>query len=172
MSFVGGKLKLKGGVDPTQLKGGVKKKKKKAAADALAVVPADGAAAGGEGGDPQAAQGSKDGVPLDPAAVQDRRTEAEKKVGGRGLQGNAGVAAGQVAQRLRLLWAPPCRLARLRRWPAGRTTHCPAADLAPACPPACPLPPAAPRRRPTSSSTRSSGRARRRPSRTATASRS
>ena len=55
-TFVGGKLKLKGGVDPSQLKGGVKKKKKKAAAaDALAVVPADGdAAAGGAGGDQQA----------------------------------------------------------------------------------------------------------------------
>lgn len=55
-TFVGGKLKLKGGIDPSQLKGGVKKKKKKAAAaDALAVVPADGeAAAGGAGGDQQA----------------------------------------------------------------------------------------------------------------------
>lgn len=60
-TFVGGKLKLKGGIDPSQLKGGVKKKKKKAAAaDALAVVPADGdaAAAGGSGGDQQAQVGS------------------------------------------------------------------------------------------------------------------
>lgn len=64
-TFVGGKLKLKGGVDPTQLKGGVKKKKKKKdkrkeEEEALAVVPADGgaegateAAAAGEGGDQQ-----------------------------------------------------------------------------------------------------------------------
>ena len=53
MSFVGGKLKLKGGVDPASLKGGVKKKKKskkECGGDALAVVPADG----GEGGDAQA----------------------------------------------------------------------------------------------------------------------
>lgn len=60
-TFVGGKLKLKGGVDPSQLKGGVKKKKKKAAAaaDALAVVPADGdQPAGGEGGDPQQVSGA------------------------------------------------------------------------------------------------------------------
>lgn len=65
-TFVGGKLKLKGGVDPTQLKGGVKKKKKKskekAAAEetALAVVPADGSeapASGGEGGDQQQVRG-------------------------------------------------------------------------------------------------------------------
>ena len=43
-TFVGGKLKLKGGVDPTQLnKAGVKKKKKRAAAaDAQAIVPVDG----------------------------------------------------------------------------------------------------------------------------------
>ncbi|PRW55967.1 Conserved alpha-helical (ISS) [Chlorella sorokiniana] len=83
-TFVGGKLKLKGGVDPSQLKGGVKKKKKKAAADALAVVPADGEpAAGGAGGDQQAQTGvvkaTKEGVVLDPSAVADRRTEAEKK---------------------------------------------------------------------------------------------
>lgn len=60
MSFVGGKLKLKGGIDPSQLKGGVKKKKKKAAAaDALAVVPADGEAAdGGAGGDQQTQVGA------------------------------------------------------------------------------------------------------------------
>ncbi|EFN58485.1 expressed protein [Chlorella variabilis] len=90
-TFVGGKLKLKGGVDVSQLKGGVKKKKKKsaAAADAQAIVPADGdqqaqqdaATAGGEGGDQQQHQGkvTKDGVVLDPSAVVDRRTEAEKK---------------------------------------------------------------------------------------------
>jgi hypothetical protein len=54
-TFVGGKLKLKGGVDPTQLnKAGVKKKKKRAAAaaaaaDAQAIVPVDG----GDGGDQQ-----------------------------------------------------------------------------------------------------------------------
>ncbi|KAL4457879.1 hypothetical protein ABPG75_012744 [Micractinium tetrahymenae] len=101
-TFVGGKLKLKGGVDPTQLKGGIKKKKKKdkQKEEALAVVPADGgaeqateAAAGGEGGDQQQQQdapgGSKlppgavkvtrEGIVLDPSAVEDRRTEAEKK---------------------------------------------------------------------------------------------
>jgi hypothetical protein len=54
-TFVGGKLKLKGGVDPTQLNNaGVKKKKKRAAAaaaaaDAQAIVPVDG----GDGGDQQ-----------------------------------------------------------------------------------------------------------------------
>ncbi|KAI3436809.1 hypothetical protein D9Q98_006219 [Chlorella vulgaris] len=87
-TFVGGKLKLKGGVDVSKLKGGgVKKRKKKAAADAQALVPVDGdeqqgtdgAAAGGEGDKQAAQQSSRDGVVLDPAAVTDRRTEAEKK---------------------------------------------------------------------------------------------
>lgn len=103
-TFVGGKLKLKGGVDPTQLKGGVKKKKKKKdkrkeEEEALAVVPADGgaegateAAAAGEGGDqqqqdapggsklpPGAVKVTREGVVLDPSAVEDRRTEAEKR---------------------------------------------------------------------------------------------
>lgn len=67
-TFVGGKLKLKGGLDPKQLKGGVKKKKKdkRKEEDALAVVPADGgaegateAAAAGEGGDQQQQVGAQ-----------------------------------------------------------------------------------------------------------------
>ncbi|KAL4424981.1 hypothetical protein ABPG77_002866 [Micractinium sp. CCAP 211/92] len=101
-TFVGGKLKLKGGLDPKQLKGGVKKKKKKdkrKEEDALAVVPADGgaegateAAAAGEGGDqqqqdspggsklpPGAVKVTREGIVLDPNAVEDRRTEAEKR---------------------------------------------------------------------------------------------
>lgn len=90
-TFVGGKLKLKGGLDPSQLKGGVKKKKKsskgKEAAEGteLALVPADG----GKGGDqqqqadpshpPGVVAVTKDGMVLDPNAVVDKRTEAEKK---------------------------------------------------------------------------------------------
>lgn len=92
MSFVGGKLKLKGGVDLSQLKGGVKKKKKKAksspaAAQEQALVVAEGGEGeeqaqqqDGEGGDLAAQAGqTTEGVPLDPAAVKDRRTAAEKK---------------------------------------------------------------------------------------------
>ncbi|PSC71518.1 Conserved alpha-helical (ISS) [Micractinium conductrix] len=106
MSFVGGKLKLKGGVDPSQLKGGVKKRKKSKSkgkeeaaggGNELAVVPTDGgdAPVGGEGGDaqqqagtsaaggaalpPGAVEVTREGVVLDPSLVEDRRTEAEKK---------------------------------------------------------------------------------------------
>lgn len=93
MSFVGGKLKLKGGVDVSQLKGGVKKKKKKAksspaAGQEQAIVAVEGGEGeqqaqqqqGGEGGDQAAQVGrSSEGVALDPEAVKDRRTAAEKK---------------------------------------------------------------------------------------------
>jgi len=93
MSFVGGKLKLKGS-DP--LRGGVKKKKRKGAPEALALVPAaEGddpaaaaaavAAAGGSGGatgddDAEERRKLREGAPV---AAQgegaDRRTEAERR---------------------------------------------------------------------------------------------
>jgi protein FAM32A len=85
MSFVGGKLKLKGG-DPK----GISKKKKKKSTDAAALALAtagsgDAAAAAAEGG--AAAGGSKaepvktkDGYILPaPSANEDRRTEAQKR---------------------------------------------------------------------------------------------
>lgn len=77
MSFVGGKLNLKGGA-PLKPAGGVKKKKKKAASDA------DAGGAAGDGGN--AASGSakpasklEGYVPPAPAEGEDRRTEAQKK---------------------------------------------------------------------------------------------
>lgn len=78
MSFVGGKLKLKGG-DP--LKGGVKKKKKKPSNAELALANAED---GGEGEDKAATAAeptkTRDGYILPtPAATADRRTEAEKR---------------------------------------------------------------------------------------------
>eukprot|EP00878_Enallax_costatus_P000817 GHUV01000942.1.p1 GENE.GHUV01000942.1~~GHUV01000942.1.p1 ORF type:complete len:126 (+),score=45.09 GHUV01000942.1:257-634(+) len=78
MSFVGGKLKLKGG-DP--LKGGVKKKKKKSSNAELALANTE---VGGEGEDKATTAAepikTKDGYILPvPAAATDRRTEAEKR---------------------------------------------------------------------------------------------
>uniref|UniRef100_A0A383WNC7 ADP,ATP carrier protein n=1 Tax=Tetradesmus obliquus TaxID=3088 RepID=A0A383WNC7_TETOB len=82
MSFVGGKLKLKGG-EP--LKGSVKKKKKKSSGSELALASSlqeqDPAGADGEG-KAKAAEPikTKDGFILpDPPKEADRRTEAEKK---------------------------------------------------------------------------------------------
>lgn len=77
MSFVGGKLKLKGG----EPKGGVKKKKKKSSNAELALANAE---ADGET-DEKATKAAepvktKDGFILPtPAATADRRTEAEKR---------------------------------------------------------------------------------------------
>lgn len=90
MSFVGGKLKLKGG-EP--LKGGVKKKKKHSGAgDALALVSAPSAetlpddvfngeaAASGSGAGSGSVKARLEGQALAaPAEDEDRRTEAEKK---------------------------------------------------------------------------------------------
>ena len=81
MSFVGGKLKLKGGVDVSQLKGGVRKKKKKQSQE-LAVVDGGGeaAAAGGEGEAPKEQASTLEGKPVQANPAEDKRTEAEKKL--------------------------------------------------------------------------------------------
>ena len=79
MSFVGGKLKLKGGADVS----GVKKKKKKkqpteiiaSEADVAKKIVADSAAAAQEGAPPS----SEEGDPSSAPAGEDRRTEAEKR---------------------------------------------------------------------------------------------
>jgi protein FAM32A len=86
MSFVGGKLKLKGG---DSVKGGVKKKNKKSTGSeaALALTTAgsgDAGAAAGEGSTQAAKAGTpvktKDGYILPaPTAAEDRRTEAQKR---------------------------------------------------------------------------------------------
>lgn len=70
MSFVGGKLKLKGGADLP----GVKKKKKKRDKDTQQVVEA---ALGGEAAE-EAPPAAADGAPA-PPPPEDRRTEAEKR---------------------------------------------------------------------------------------------
>lgn len=77
MSFMGGKLKLKGG---DSVKGGVKKKKKKPSNTELALANADA----GEGGEKATTAAepikTKDGYILPtPASTADRRTEAEKR---------------------------------------------------------------------------------------------
>jgi len=77
MSFVGGKLKLKGGVDIVG-KSCTKKKKKKTAAQQHLDRTEAGTSQRSTGGE-DAAQGSAGAVgPLNPP-VEDRRTEAEKK---------------------------------------------------------------------------------------------
>jgi protein FAM32A len=86
MSFVGGKLKLKGG-EP--VKGGVKKKKKKSSTGggeaagelALATTAAgDGSGSGGAAATSAAVANTSDGYVLPPpAASADRRTEAQKR---------------------------------------------------------------------------------------------
>ena len=75
MSFVGGKLSLKGG-EPLKSAGGVKKKKKKSKPPADEGGGGDGK--GGEGG--SGAKASLAGTPLAPPAEgEDRRTEAQKR---------------------------------------------------------------------------------------------
>jgi protein FAM32A len=82
MSFVGGKLKLKGG-EPLK---GVKKKKKEKREDALALTDAadGGGDADADGGGPPAdrpASGSalREGYAIERRAGEDRRTEAERR---------------------------------------------------------------------------------------------
>lgn len=80
MSFVGGKLKLKGG-EPLATAGGVAKKKKKSKSKEEAGGQVVAAVAEGEGGEAKAApKKTLDGYILPPrSADEDRRTEAEKR---------------------------------------------------------------------------------------------
>ncbi|GLC41597.1 hypothetical protein PLESTB_000698200 [Pleodorina starrii] len=81
MSFVGGKLKLKGG-EPLKTGGGVKKKKKKQEEKALAAAsgaPAQEPAQAERDDDAEKTRRAIQGYELDPNAVEDRRTEAEKR---------------------------------------------------------------------------------------------
>eukprot|EP00877_Chromochloris_zofingiensis_P007445 jgi/Chrzof1/2954/Cz12g05210.t1 len=74
MSFVGGKLKLKGG-EPLKSAGGVKKKKKRAKDGELAVT-SDAA----EDGQLPGSKATLEGYALPPRSEdEDRRTEAEKR---------------------------------------------------------------------------------------------
>lgn len=80
MSFVGGKLKLKGG-EPLKTAGGVKKKKKH---DDKALTSPSGAPVQdpNEGENDERAEKTRKaihGYELDPNVVEDRRTEAEKR---------------------------------------------------------------------------------------------
>jgi len=74
MSFVGGKLKLKGG-EPLKASGAVKKKKKKAPSSELVRHGSDAADPEAEGAPKKTTEGYV--LKEDPAA--DRRTEAEKR---------------------------------------------------------------------------------------------
>lgn len=84
MSFVGGKLKLKGG--EVVKAGGKKKKRPKTTGDELVAIGIDDAKDKGsqqqrQQEEPGVLARTSEGVVLDPAAqaTQDRRTEAEKK---------------------------------------------------------------------------------------------
>lgn len=75
MSFVGGKLKLKGG-EPLKAGGGVKKKKKKEASDAVVPAKTDETKDSGENDLKKTLEGYA--LPS-PSEKEDRRTEAEKR---------------------------------------------------------------------------------------------
>ncbi|GLI67360.1 hypothetical protein VaNZ11_011538 [Volvox africanus] len=84
MSFVGGKLKLKGG-EPLKAAGGVKKKKKQEekALTAASGVPEQDPGPGTNDDTAEKTRKAIHGYELDPNAVEDHRTEAEKRYEGR-----------------------------------------------------------------------------------------
>ncbi|KXZ54845.1 hypothetical protein GPECTOR_4g917 [Gonium pectorale] len=76
MSFVGGKLKLKGG-EPPKTAGGVKKKKK--AEERSLVAPEQQAKEGEKDESAEQTRKAIHGYALEQSPTEDRRTEAEKK---------------------------------------------------------------------------------------------